>query len=233
MDNDDWRTMLATAIAFVLSIPLGWGMLTLFPWLRAMAEADNRLSYTVVLIGLFWVLFGVIYMAVTLIRFLRADSRSLYRDLRTVSRGRNERTIDGIFSAGSTMSWTTQLSLTALLVVVLLMLDPGARGHLEVRILCVMVVVTSWGLLVISQGLAYARAHASTSRTGIRFCGTPDPEFSDFLTLAVCISAMFGPADAQLSGRPVRRLLRNHILVSFAFNSMVVATLATLLLVTD
>ena len=44
---------------------------------------------------------------------------------------------------------------------------------------------------------------------------------------------MFGPADAQLSGRPVRRLLRNHILVSFAFNSMVVATLATLLLVTD
>lgn len=67
----------------------------------------------------------------------------------------------------------------------------------------------------------------------MEFAGTPDPVLSDFITLSVCISAMFGPADATLSGRSIRGRLRNHVLVSFAFNSMVVASLATLLLVTD
>lgn len=233
MDNDDGRMLLASVAGFVLTLPLGWGLLAWIPWLREMAETGNRLTYTMVMVGLFWVLFGVFYAVMTLARFLGADAQRLYRDLRTVSRGLNERSVGGLLSVGSTISWTTQLSLTALIMVVVLMLDPTARGHLELRVLCVLVVMTSWGLLVISQALAYARAHAGTSREGIRFRGTPGPEFSDFLTLAVCISAMFGPADAQLSGRRVRRLLRNHVLVSFAFNSMVVATLATLLLVTD
>lgn len=170
-------------------------------------------------------------MILTLVRFWSASPRRLYRDLRIHSRGPSERSI-GFWRIGSTLSWTVQLSFTAL-VVVAMMLDPMIRSHLELRVLGVLVVAVSWGMLVTAQALAYARTYAKSSRTGVEFAGTPDPVLSDFLTLSVCISAMFGPADATLSGRGIRGRLRNHVLVSFAFNSMVVASLATLLLVTS
>lgn len=48
--------------------------------------------------------------------------------------------------------------------------------------------------------------------------------------LAVGVSTMLGPADARLSGSRARRALQSHALVSFAFNSMVIASLATLML---
>ncbi|MFB2572358.1 DUF1345 domain-containing protein [Micrococcus sp. IITD107] len=231
MDSDDGRLLVAIAIATALAFPtILWAVETnLWPELMADQEA---VSLTLVYMAIFWILFGLAYMVLTLVRFWSASPRRLYRDLRIHSRGPSERSI-GFWRIGSTLSWTVQLSFTALVVVVAMMLDPMIRGHLELRVLGVLVVAVSWGMLVIAQALAYARTYAKSSRSGVEFAGTSDPVLSDFITLSVCISAMFGPADATLSGRSIRGRLRNHVLVSFAFNSMVVASLATLLLVTS
>ncbi len=229
LDSDDGRLLIAIILAISVSMPLSLGAAKSGLWPELMG--DGAASLVLVYMASNWILFGLAYMVLTLFRFWPMGPRRLYRDLRIYSRGPNERSI-GFWKIGSTVSWTVQLSITALVVVVAMMLDPMIRSHLELRVLGVLVVAVSWGMLVVAQALAYARAYARSSRAGVSFSGTPAPEFSDFLTLAVCVSAMFGSADAELSGRRVRGLLRNHILVSFAFNSMVVASLATLLLVT-
>lgn len=231
MNSDDGRLILAGLLAAVLSSP-AIVLLPVLGWWPQLQDEGARVSLTLVYMALFWTAFGVAFMVLTLIRFTGVDARQLYRDLRTVSRGPNERSL-GVWRIGSTLSWTVQLSITALVVVVAMMLDPLVRGHFALRLLGVAVVAVSWGMLVLAQALAYARLYARSSRQGIAFAGTPEPVYSDFLSLSVGVSAMFGPADATLSGRRVRTLMRNHVLVSFAFNSMVVATLATLLLVAD
>lgn len=144
------------------------------------------------------------------------------RRLRTVSRGGSSRALQwwGL-GMGGTLSWTLTTTVGAMLLVVAVMIDPAARHDLVLRMVCVGLVIASWGALVTAQALAYARADAQHG--GIDFEGSPEPVFGDYLSLAVFISAMFGTGDARCSGTRLRSTIRAHVLVAFGFNSMVVA----------
>lgn len=228
-DNDDLRTTVATLFGFVIAVPLMLALVMVGHLTVRPGDQSSLADYTLVSMAVFWCLFGVLYLVFTLRRFGRVDHRTLYRDLRTVSPGKHSKSTS-LVTVSSTMNWTVQLTITSLLLVVAIMLRPDLSANLSVRILCVVMVGVSWGVLVVTQALAYARTYASRARSGVSFPGTPEPTFEDFVTLAVCISAMLGPADARLYGRPARRILRNHVLVSFGFNSMVIAALASLML---
>ncbi|MGM7666321.1 DUF1345 domain-containing protein [Microbacterium sp. A93] len=227
LDSDDGRLWMAFVPAFPLAIAITFPALFLWEQVESGGGALNTTVTTLVFWMTFWLLYCLSYALLTLHRYRRVRSERLHEDLRTVSRGDSGRSLN-LWRMGSTLSWTAQLAALALIMVVAVMLVPEARAVLALRVMAVLAVAASWVLLVLSQTLAYARASAQDG--GIEFAETPEPVWGDYLSLAIFVSVMIGVGDARLSGRRVRTLLRNHVLVSFGFNSMVVATLATLLL---
>lgn len=227
LDSDDGHLWVALLPAFPVAYAITFPALYLWGQAEGSVRAPDSAAAALLFMMVFWLLYALAYALLTLHRYRRLTSDRLHEDLRTVSRGSTGRFL-GWWRMGSTLSWSAQLAVLALTMVVAVMLIPEARELLALRILGVLAVAASWVLLVLSQTLAYARANAQDG--GIEFSGTPEPSWSDYLSLAIFVSAMLGQGDATLSGRRVRTLMRNHVLVSFGFNSMVVATLATLLL---
>ncbi|MEO9249155.1 DUF1345 domain-containing protein [Citricoccus nitrophenolicus] len=227
MDSDDGRLWVALLPAFPVAYAITFPALYLWGQAEERVRAPDSAAAALLFMMVFWLLYSLAYALLTLHRYRRLASARLHEDLRTVSRGSTGRFL-GWWRMGSTLSWSAQLAVLALTMVVAVMLIPEARALLALRILGVLAVAASWVLLVLSQTLAYARTNAQVG--GIEFAGTPDPSWGDYLSLAIFVSAMLGQGDATLCGRRVRTLMRNHVLVSFGFNSMVVATLATLLL---
>lgn len=226
MDSDDGRLWLATLPALAAGasgVLVGREAAAEFP------SADWRVMFYGTL-GVTQVVMYVVYLWLTLRRFHGLDARTLERDLRTVSRGPRPGSwaVRMGLSYGSTLGWMTSVSVVALVIVVVVMLDPATAGQPLLRVLCALVVVSSWAVLWVSQALAYARMAAQHG--GIEFTGEEPPVFEDYLTLSAFVSALFGTGDATLTGRRTRRAMRSHVMVAFGFNSMLVASLATLLL---
>jgi uncharacterized membrane protein len=66
-------------------------------------------------------------------------------------------------------------------------------------------------------------------RGGLRFPGTPTPDYWDFLHFAVIIGVACQTADVEFTSRGQRRLGTIHGLVSFVFNTVVLALTINLL----
>lgn len=227
MDSDDGRFWIAFLPAMALAAAVTFPIVVMWSRSRPDGTDGSSAGEALLFLMVFWLFYAVAYVILTLVRFRRLSSSRLHEDLRTVSPGPRQRRW-AFWSMGSTLSWTAQLAVLALLMVVAVMLIPETRSVLALRVLGVLAVAASWVLLVFSQALAYARASAQEG--GVTFPGTPEPELTDYLSLAIFVSAMIGTGDTRMSGRRVRRLMRNHVVVSFGFNSMVIAALATLLL---
>lgn len=237
MDSDSLRSGLIATVSIVAFLPLIIPLTALQRTMLSGIESSASIAMFSMLffIGCYWVLYAVIYVAATVWWFQRLNSALLHRKLRTTSSGpRTDRSwFSNMMSADGTMSLSLQMCLLALIYTVVVMTLPELRAEFGMRILAVMVSVSNWVTVVVTQALAYARLSALDYRTetaSITFPGTPHPVWSDYMTLAVGVSTMLGPADAQLSGSRARRALQSHALVSFAFNSMVIASLATLML---
>lgn len=56
-----------------------------------------------------------------------------------------------------------------------------------------------------------------------------DPRFTDYLTLAILLSAMAATVSAQIRSREAWGVVRAHVVLAFTFNSVVVAMMVSLL----
>lgn len=102
-------------------------------------------------------------------------------------------------------------------------------------VLGLVTVAASWGLMVYSFALDYLRLdqqlrHEGRSHIGFHL-GADDgpPVFGDYLTFTVLASTMAATISADVPSREVWRLVRRNVLVAFAFNSVVVAMVVSLL----
>ena len=88
-------------------------------------------------------------------------------------------------------------------------------------------VVGSWLLLPILFGLSYASSyHADTGGTGLGFPHVePDfePAYIDFLYFAFTIAVASQTSDVTVTTRPMRRLVLMQAVLSFVFNTMILA----------
>ena len=145
-------------------------------------------------------------------------------------------------SAGQVVQGNTvTFSVMAMLVVVISMWMPEARSVPTMRLLAVATVLASWASIVLAQALRYARLAAQhdpkrsrpegeSPAPPILFRGSDAPVFSDYVALSLTLSTMMGAQDVVFSGRAARTAVREHALVGFLFNSMIIAALASLLL---
>ena len=92
-------------------------------------------------------------------------------------------------------------------------------------LLAVSTVAGSWLLLPVEFALAYASLfHAGHGPHGLEFPGNDaQPDYMDFMYFAVTLAATSQTSDVAVSARPMRRLVLLHAVLSFAFNTGVLA----------
>ncbi|HEY0369905.1 MAG TPA: DUF1345 domain-containing protein [Chthoniobacterales bacterium] len=106
--------------------------------------------------------------------------------------------------------------------------EPRLVGHL---LLALIAVVSSWSLVHTIFSLRYAHKfygdHPDDGRNdiagGLDFPGEKRPSYLDFAYFSFVIGMTFQVSDVQVTSRPLRRLVLVHGVLSFAFNTVILA----------
>jgi uncharacterized membrane protein len=90
-------------------------------------------------------------------------------------------------------------------------------------------IIMSWTVTQVVFAIHYAHQYyrpegsQSDAPNGLRFPDTPDPDYWDFLYFSISFGAASQTADVEIRSRALRRLVTLHAVVSFFFNTMVLA----------
>ncbi len=177
-----------------------------------------------------WVLFCWIYALLTW-RVMRAvDGPRLTDWLREDAQARRlRRRHESMYGTGGP-SAAVVLCIAALAAVLCTAVFPELRENTLTTVLAVAVVAATWVLLVAVYAVHYAREQANTG--GLRFLGKEEDEasFDDFAYVAVQVATTFATSDVTVTSTAMRREVTVHSVIAFAFNTIVVALLVSLLI---
>jgi uncharacterized membrane protein len=101
-------------------------------------------------------------------------------------------------------------------------------GHI---VLSIAAVIISWWLVHTVFTLRYAHMYYDTDTDdgqprkggGLEFPGGEEPDYLDFVYFSFVVGMTFQVSDVEISSREIRRLTWMHGLISFAFNTAIVA----------
>jgi uncharacterized membrane protein len=93
----------------------------------------------------------------------------------------------------------------------------------EITALAVLSVVLSWAAVHVVFALRYARLYYAIGG-GINFHSDADPDFRDFLYIALTIGMTFQVSDTDIGAKAIRMAALRHALLSYLFGVVVVAT---------
>ena len=107
----------------------------------------------------------------------------------------------------------------------------GKEAMLKHVLLAVVTVVGSWSLIHTVFALRYAHIFYGDSDSptdaghagGLEFPDEPSPDYLDFAYFSFVIGMTCQVSDVQISSRSIRRLALVHGLLSFAFNTVILA----------
>ena len=106
-----------------------------------------------------------------------------------------------------------------------------ARGGLLVA-LCLVAVASAWTLTHTSYTLRYAHLYyreGHESQGGLAFPGEGPPDDFDFAYFSFTIGMCFQVSDVAVSSRRIRRAVLGHAVLSFAYNTVILALVINLL----
>lgn len=206
-------------------LPVALGTPFVLVWLGA--DVDER---TVVVATLFiaWTFISVLTAILTFATFRRASSAELRRWLQETEPPKRTAVLWNILNGGGSTGWAVSGSLLAVTAVLILSFVPDFRESRTVVFSGIAVVVSSLALTISSYAVRYAREWAS-DRGGIVFPGGQEPTFMDFNYLAVQVSTSFASSDVTIEHTHARGVVSVHSLISFAFNTIIVALLVSVL----
>jgi uncharacterized membrane protein len=110
-----------------------------------------------------------------------------------------------------------------------------AARHIKLMYLALacVTIITSWSLMQLVFTLHYAhefyrlklsgKTGAVEAPAGLLFPGEPTPDYWDFLYFATSIGATSQTSDVAIQSKIIRRLVTAHAVMSFFFNSAVLA----------
>jgi uncharacterized membrane protein len=112
----------------------------------------------------------------------------------------------------------------------------SAKGHPGVDVnnhilLAIAAVIISWWLVHTIFTLLYAHLFYDTDTDdgrvreigGLEFPGKEDPDYLDFVYFSFVIGMTFQVSDVEIASRQIRRFALLHALLSFAFNTAILA----------
>jgi uncharacterized membrane protein len=99
--------------------------------------------------------------------------------------------------------------------------------------LCILTVGSAWALTHTAYALRYAHLYYrddDDGEGGLEFPGKLDPDGMDFAYFAFTLGMCFQVSDVVITSRPIRRAALAHALLSFLYNTVVVALALNLML---
>ena len=90
-------------------------------------------------------------------------------------------------------------------------------------------VILSWVMIHTLYTLRYAREYYREPHGGIDFNGESAPRYSDFAYFAFNLGMTFQVSDTSVSTNKLRRMVLWHSLISYLFNTVIVATMVNLI----
>jgi uncharacterized membrane protein len=95
-----------------------------------------------------------------------------------------------------------------------------------VAVLCLVAVALSWSVTHTAFAMRYARLYYREDREGIGGIDLPGdtpPAYFDFAYFAFTIGMCFQTSDACVSSAQIRKVVLLHAVISFAYNSVILA----------
>jgi uncharacterized membrane protein len=120
-------------------------------------------------------------------------------------------------------------------MVAILLLLKATKGHADTVtshiLLAMAAVIVSWWLVHTIFAIRYAHLYYETVTDdnknkvvgGLQFPEEKEPDYLDFVYFSFVIGMTFQVSDVEISSRNIRRLAWLHGLISFAFNTAIVA----------
>ncbi len=178
----------------------------------------------------FWPLNVLIYLVWTHRSYARLDPAQLRRVGRRDRRHLRSR-VGRFFYSGGAANSTISAAIVSVVVMVILAQRPEVRGDPLYIGLGLLTVASSWALMAYSfaQEYLYLDADGGDGAPAVEFDFEERPRFGDYLTLAVLLSTMAATVSASIRTREAWRLVRVNVLLAFAFNSVIVAMMVSLL----
>ena len=222
--GDTFRTLVTLGLLMLTAPLIGFGYAVLA---RRLELPTGDVSLVLGSSLLCFVFYFAVYQLLTWWGFRRADAAQLAAWARaTTPRSRSERRIQ-VWTGSGVRSWAVTAALLALVAVVVVLVVPALRGNPLVLGSSLLVVVTSWSMVVYAFAVAYLRLDADTG--GLDFPGGDAPVWSDYVYLAVQVNATFSSSDVDVSTPAARKLVTTHTLLAFVFNTIIVALLVSAL----
>jgi len=180
-------------------------------------------AYSVPAVILFsWIAFALMVIIMDWIIILKAHPREIRKIAKLQD---SSRTIIFLFVITASV-----VSLGAILY--LLNSSKGHHGSVSAHVLLAMgSVIVSWWLVHTLFTMRYAHMYYDTDTDdgktkpygGLQFPEENEPDYLDFVYFSFVIGMTFQVSDVEISARDIRRLAWMHGLISFAFNTAIVA----------
>ncbi|MFF8894837.1 DUF1345 domain-containing protein [Brevibacterium casei] len=229
--SDDARSNVSILPAVVVGtvVVLGFGLTPLGSHDAQLTDATQRLI-EIFLIG--WPVYALVYLLWTHAGLKDLTESELVVHSRWAI-ARRRRWLSILFGSGGAVSWTIIAASVAILLNVYL-ITVGDEASGMAAVLGLANVVASWAVMVYSFALEYMRLDlregGSHTARQLEFDMGGDRVFGDYLTFSVLSSTMTAALPGKAITRAGWRLVRTNVIVAFAFNSVVVATLVSMIL---
>jgi uncharacterized membrane protein len=161
-----------------------------------------------------WDVGVAIYLVAAVAAFWRADIARIRRQAAVEDEG-------GV----AILVLTATATLASLGAIVFELVNAGRDGRDPLHLaLAIMTIALSWAFIHTIFALHYAHEfYAKTRGGGLDFPGQDDPDYWDFLYFSLVIGMTSQVSDVAVTAKPLRRIVTAHGVVSFVFNTTLLA----------
>jgi uncharacterized membrane protein len=174
-----------------------------------------------------WTLFTITYVAMTerIFNHVDADEFSNRMAARTALRSRHWRRLHT--KAGPTFAVCASIVAFAVVLVLPHVEGVDVDDWLLVP-LSVSILFSCWAVSILSYALHYAEY--DLSEPSLDFPGRRTNAFADYLYFSLAVATTFGATDVAITTPEMRRAVNLHTVLTFAYNSVIVALFVTILI---
>ena len=193
----------------------------------------------------YWVVWALTYLGLTWFLIIRSSATRTRRwalaqrippsphfsVLRTVIL----RILRVLFLASRTSSLFFIVFISLVSMVLAISLAPAVRDletarGISLALMAAVGVISAWGILHISYALHYAYLYYRSEKSpgGLEFPGEKSPTQRDFAYFSFTVGTSFAVSDVNVSGDAMRQAVLGHQILSFFYNTLVLATVVTM-----
>jgi uncharacterized membrane protein len=237
--RDFWRVLTAALIALIVVYALRLWIIG--SGLGLVSFGDIWVMRLVT----FWDVWALVYLVLTWLLIMRSsaqqtrqwalDQRIPPRPHLTVLRSVVLRVLRTLFLVSRTSSLFFIVFVSVVSMALAIRLVPDLRdmetiGGLSVAVMAALGVISAWGVLHTSYALHYAYLYYRSEKSagGLTFPSEQNPDQFDFAYFAFTIATSFAVSDVDVTDRAIRRAVLGHQILSFFYNTSILALVINL-----